>query len=474
MATPSSSQTRTTTTMDNDTNNNKISKQRQLLHDLIIHYPTRQDQIHLLFSLISPTRTPPSPIMVTGHTSTGKTMVVKSLIYDIANVRFHAYIDCIIFSTQKDILEEILFQLSGSDGRVKTRQRCSSLVDFIHKLPSTVNYSNEENTIHLIFDKAERLRNMESHFLPSLFCLSDVLETVKVNCIFISELPPEKFRFYGPLPKELITICFPNFSLPEAIAIIRKFYKPSPTSLAHTEMEERLWPLFVEATASVIFPSCRELREIIHILQDVWPVYLEPAISGRVKDKEQSALFLAFKPQLVKVLNNFSTRDTLVEGTLVAQTDPLQTLPLDGKFILIASYLASHVPPTLDKTLYSIEQSKKKSSKKEKSTRFSNKKQEGGVPSFFSIERMLAILYSIGGKNLMMDSSRHNSLISSLISLNLISTSRSKNVNGINEPLVGWGWSSKLICQADYGFINQVAKSIPFYIDKYLALLYPP
>lgn len=113
-------------------------------------------------------------------------------------------------------------------------------------------------TFYIIVDKAERLRNMESHLLPSLLRLGEIC-SLNLCVIFISELVLEKFfittGFYHPIP-----IHFPDYTKEETISIM--------TMDCPDEYDKEFYHRYCNIVVDVFFMVCRDLNELRHLVRN--------------------------------------------------------------------------------------------------------------------------------------------------------------------------------------------------------------
>jgi hypothetical protein len=141
-------------------------------HSLCSRLPGRERQIQLLLSLLGEPRQPTCPaVYVYGNTSTGKTLTVKTILSSLQVP--HAFVNCMECYSPKLLYGTILGHLmEDTSGYV----RCDSMPSFIRFLQSFADERTAE-TIYIVLDKAERLREMNATLLPSLLRLSELVYT---------------------------------------------------------------------------------------------------------------------------------------------------------------------------------------------------------------------------------------------------------------------------------------------------------
>ncbi|GFS11391.1 origin recognition complex subunit 5, partial [Elysia marginata] len=129
----------------------------------------------------------PGSVFVYGHTGTGKSLVIQSLLK--YHKLPHIFINCVECSSLRFLVEEILNNLPlqcSSQSETSSRAqdmldyeesfiRCEDLTDFVRNLKGLVSDSElKRETLYIVLDKAERLRSTNSVLLPALLRLQEL------------------------------------------------------------------------------------------------------------------------------------------------------------------------------------------------------------------------------------------------------------------------------------------------------------
>jgi origin recognition complex subunit 5 len=364
-------------------------------HSLCSRLPGRERQIQLLLSLLGEPRQPTCPaVYVYGNTSTGKTLTVKTILSSLQVP--HAFVNCMECYSPKLLYGTILGHLmEDTSGYV----RCDSMPSFIRFLQSFADERTAE-TIYIVLDKAERLREMNATLLPSLLRLSELTHR-RVCTILVSELVWEKLAMAAgglhPYP-----LHFPQYTKSEVLAIM---------SLDCPEGEPlSFYRTFVNHVWNVFQCVCRDVGELRYLSSLLYPKYCEPVESGETSRQETRKLWRHIEPYFRGVMSKIHLREissvqwvkaqgqtdsggtsSLAQG--VPQSKAALELPYFSKYLLIASYLASYNPSKTDKKFFSKQ--KQARTRKSKKPRKEKPNHQLLGPKPFPLDRLMAIFYSI-------------------------------------------------------------------------------
>jgi len=118
-------------------------------------------------------------LYVYGRSATGKTAVVTALLAALAargGVAF-AHVDCIECFTPRLLFERALDQLTGTVPQARTDwttfARCDAPADFFRHLRRLE--ATPPVTRYIVFDRAERLRDLGPTVLPALLRLQELV-----------------------------------------------------------------------------------------------------------------------------------------------------------------------------------------------------------------------------------------------------------------------------------------------------------
>ncbi|CAG5115040.1 unnamed protein product [Candidula unifasciata] len=440
----------------------------------------RQQQIKTLLSLFGQRQAMTTgSLFIYGHTGTGKSLVLQSVLNH--NKLPYIFLNSIECSSPRFLFEHILnnlpvqgsYQISQDLNNLLNIEngdddddyiQCDNLTDFIRLLVSFISESPLKNqTLYLVLDKAERLRESSASLLPVLLRLQE-LSGLNVCTIFVSEIVWEKFRsgtgFYEPY-----CLHFPDYSRQELMEIM---CLDAPASC-----EKDLYSLYINIVLSVFHMVCRDLRELRHIARLNYQYFIEPIEKNEVKPSDTKKLWRNIEPHLKKALTSVYLREVssrqweLLQQAELADPDsdfskaivPSRSyveLPYYSKFLLIAAYIASYNPMKYDRRFFAKFSAKvsKRAKHVKKSERTSNHLLG---PKVFPIDRMMAIFYSIvEGK--VVPSAYINVQISSLVSLHLL-----HQIGGEDKIA-----APKYKCLVTLDFIRSVARTVHFDVMRYL------
>ncbi|TPX63912.1 hypothetical protein SpCBS45565_g06279 [Spizellomyces sp. 'palustris'] len=411
--------------------------------DIYTLFPGRKAQIDALLPILThPTLPAPPTIFLSGLPGTGKTTLLKCLLKDVSNM---AWVNCVERFTERLVFEGVL--RDWGVGR-----RCDGIAEFV----GVVKEMEAEEKRILVFDKAERLRDMSSTLLPALMRLPD-LARFPLTIILVTHLTWTDFRSRIGSLDPSYTVHFPSYTKSETLAILAKDCPPTE--------DVEFFVSFVEILYEVFSKPCRDVRELRYLVALWFPKYVEPVLNGKVTRQQTSKLFGFIQPHIKDALHSVYLRDlssheyqkASVKSNHVYDVD----LPYYTKFLLIAAFLASYNPPRLDVRFFSKGDV---GSRKKKGGRRGRVSSEGGKmrqqllgPKAFPIERLLAIFYSI------LENSLESSIdiyqeIASLVSLRLlVRVTTPDRLDGV-----------KCKCNVGLEFVNAVAKSVKFDVGKYL------
>ncbi|KAH9493211.1 Origin recognition complex subunit 5 [Bulinus truncatus] len=430
----------------------------------------RQPQIKTLLSLFGQRHhLTPGSIFVYGHTGTGKSLVIQSLLqyYKLP----HILMNCVECSSPRFLFEHVLNNLPKSfveiEKKVSSQDEnqidCDDMSSFIRQLSKGVTNNGLRNeTLYLVFDKAERLRDANVNLLPALLRLQELSE-LNVCSILISEIVWDKFRA-GTGLYEPYCLHFPDYNRQELMDIM---CIDTPVTC-----DKDVYALYVNIVLSVFHLVCRDLRELRHIACLNYPYFIEPIQKGEADASNTRKLWRNIEPHLKKALNSVYLREVSSLQWEIMQQAELEELdsavsknisgrahvelPYYSKFLLIAAYLASYNPMKYDRRFFA-----KNSGKVSKRSKLVKKNERTSShllgPKLFPVERLMAIFYSIVEGNVI-PSAQIFIQISSLVSLHLLC-----QVGGDDKIA-----APKYKCMVNLEFIRSIARTVQFDIMKYL------
>ncbi|XP_067861477.1 origin recognition complex subunit 5 isoform X2 [Heptranchias perlo] len=361
------------------------------------------------------------------------------------------------------LFEQILNQLQGHwlspENEYSSCLKCNTLNDFALLFKQVVHEQNLHNqTVYIVLDKAEQLREMDRNLLPGFLRFQELTEE-NVTVIFLSEIVWEKFRpdtgCFEPL-----TLHFPDYSKADLQKILSHDHPP--------EFSADFYASYINILLGVFYTVCRDLKELRHLAALNFPKFCEPVQKGEVKEEDTHRLWRNIEPHLKKAMQTVYLREISSSQWERLQQEDKEgehlkglsahahvELPYYSKFLLIAAYLSSYNPARTDKRFFLKHHGKiKKTSFLKKHEKTSNHLLG---PKPFPLDRLLAIFYSIVDSRVT-PTANIFSQITSLVALQLLT------LVGHDDQLDG----PKYKCTASLDFIRAIARTVNFDIVRYL------
>ncbi|NWH32055.1 ORC5 protein, partial [Chloropsis hardwickii] len=396
--------------------------------------PCRESQVSTLLSIFGERQQFSFPsIFIYGHTSSGKTYVMQSLLTTLQLP--HVFVNCVEYFTSRLLLEEILIQLQScsSGAEPSSPVHCDTLNDFVRLFKQAVaSQELQDQTLYIVLDRAEQLREMEANILPAFLRLQELTDR-NVTVVLLSEIVWELFRpSVGCF--EPFTMYFPDYS-------IGKLIFSSAFQGLYNTLSEDVQKFIPGLSAALNFAK-----------------YCEPVVRGEANERDTRKLWKNIEPHLKKAMQTVYLREISSsqwerlqhDGGEPGQLKGLSAhthveLPYYSKFLLIAAYLASYNPVRTDKRFFL------KHHGKIRKTNFMKKHEKTSNhllgPKPFPLDRLLAILYSIVD-NRVAPTANIFSQITSLVTLQLLS------MVGQNDQLDG----PRYKCTVSLDFIRAIAR----------------
>uniref|UniRef100_A0A8D0FV82 Origin recognition complex subunit 5 n=1 Tax=Strix occidentalis caurina TaxID=311401 RepID=A0A8D0FV82_STROC len=403
--------------------------------------PCRESQVSMLLSIFGERQQFSFPsIFIYGHTSSGKTYVMQTLLNTLQLP--HVFVNCVEYFTSRLLLEEILMQLQSccSETEQTSHVHCDTFNDFVRLFKqAVVSEELEDQTLYIVLDRAEQLREMEANILPAFLRLQELTDR-NVTVVLLSEIVWELFR-----PNigcfEPFTLYFPDYSIGHLQKILSQNHPP--------EYSVDFYAAYINILLGVFYMVCRDLKELQHLAALNFSKYCEPVVRGEANERDTRKLWKNIEPHLKKAMHTVYLREISslwmfrVGFGLSAHTHV--ELPYYSKFLLIAAYLASYNPVRTDKRFFL------KHHGKIRKTNFMKKHEKTSNhllgPKPFPLDRLLAILYSIVD-NRVAPTANIFSQITSLVTLQLLS------MVGHNDQLDG----PRYKCTVSLDFIRAIAR----------------
>ncbi|XP_050310630.1 origin recognition complex subunit 5 [Anthonomus grandis grandis] len=425
-------------------------------------YPGRETEIEQLWQLFGTPAEPfPHSVYICGGASSGKSSIVNSLL-ETLKVR-HATINLIECYTSKILFESILNKLM--DHRIDPKSgapyaKCDNLMEFISCLKNVeINLSNSV----IVVDKAEELRGMEANLLPAFLTLPELTE-IPISVIFLSEIVFEKY-YYRLNVVEPIKIHFPQYTKDSLLDILARDFDHVRQLMTENfgdslTFDREFYRKYLNVFLSVFYRACRDLRELRYMSRKNFLVYCEPIVKEELTVNDYMALWRRISPTFTASAEVLYLR--LCDGNLTKKNNPAQDLelPFYGKYLLISAYLASYNSLKDDKRLFMKFHGKKRKTQQDvkKKSKVSEQLNTQMGPNAFTLDRLLAIFYSIledkvGFNNHLLVQ------VSSLVELQLLTL--------VSDPSTLDGRKYK--CNVNFETIQSISRMVGFNIRKYLS-----
>ncbi|CAN7128575.1 unnamed protein product [Brassica rapa subsp. narinosa] len=394
------------------------------LDALLSSFPGRRSQILDLIRLIGPLDSPALPVMVYGDASTGKTSVALQVFKHLN--RPFVYSSCRTCCTPRLFFESILNQLllhsKCSSNGYASAKRCDKPSDFVNLLKEALSGVVETlgsaklerklmgKMVYLIVDHVDLIKEWDkgAMILQFLFSLYSVLKMPQLGIILISGLPPDVYYsnmgYTDPMP-----VYFPEYSEEELRQIFLK-----------NQVNKKLYSAFLDVALRPFCRVTRRVEELSTSLSSLFRKYCEPLDDLSISPNEdlKRRLYSNLRPHITSCLNEVfrvsgRPRDGDTRGERRQKAsyssekgEELEVLDFhmstSAKYLLIAAFLASRNPATLDASMFDstggMDNRKRKRKASEKSMEKKEMAEQEAVmkgPGSFPLERLLAIFQCI-------------------------------------------------------------------------------
>ncbi|XP_046661670.1 origin recognition complex subunit 5-like isoform X1 [Homalodisca vitripennis] len=414
--------------------------------------PGRQKQIELLFNLLGTPGDPlPASVYVYGDAATGKTQVIQGVL-SLTSARF-ALVNCVECYTARLLLEPILQKLLD-DGynNEDSADKCDNMMVLVKQLRIAAHKGQlADDHCVIVLDNCERLFELGDHYFVAFQKLQELTSLSNLCVIFISQILPEKFCTVVPY----IRIFFPQYNKDDILNILMR---ETPDS----EDEKDLFKQFLVFFLDTFYLATRDLNELKHQMIAIYPKYVEPVKTGRIKPTDTHGLYKNIAPHIRACLNNVylpgigGTENANSKSETVLTTKILQSLdlPYYAKYFLIAAFLASYNSPKEDKRLFLKNHGKKKKRLVQDQKKENASKELLG-PKIFTLDRLLAIFYAIMEEKTPLNANLL-AQISSLVELRLLV----KLGEDLDKP--------KYKCAVGIECVEAISRTLDFNVRKYM------
>ncbi|CAG2216495.1 ORC5 [Mytilus edulis] len=272
--------------------------------DLNKTFPCRQSQINLLLSLFGQRHQYTySSLFIYGHTGTGKTAVTTNILNHFKLP--HVLVNCVECYSSRFLYEMILNSLHGNSVTESSDLvKCDNMNDFVRMFKQVSQEKGiDQETIYIVLDKAERLREMEMNILPAFLRLQELTQQ-NVCVILLSEIVWEKFRT-GSGYCEPFVLHFSDYTNGKYnYQLIEIMMLDHPT-----EYDENFYRMYLNLVLSVFQMVCRNLKELHHLAKLNFQRYAEPVKTGEATAEDTRKLWKNIEPHLKKALQTVYLRE---------------------------------------------------------------------------------------------------------------------------------------------------------------------
>ncbi|CAG8719244.1 4506_t:CDS:2, partial [Funneliformis caledonium] len=200
-----------------------------------------------------------------------------------------------------------------------------------------------------------------------------------------------------------------------------------------------------------VFSDSCDLIDLFRIIPNIYQKFIQPINEGGVSMNDYSLLFDELKPHLESALDNLYSQNItpLIENQI----------PTWSLYLLIAAFLASYIPQSLDKRLFSREYEKRKHTRKgrKKVSNALKFNEQFTGPQASEMERIFAIFQSI----------HQESVVPYILLLQQTETFVASRVFTRTTPVDRKDVQS-FRCNLSFNYIKQISRFVNFDILRYL------
>lgn len=322
----------------------------------------------------------PACVHLFGQKSVGKSLGIENFTH------LHSdWLQSVVVSAEECYTSKVLFEtvinafnnhVPSDENNYSPHFKIDSMEDFVLQL----SLLGLESSYLIVIESAEKLRDMELNILPVLMKLQE-FTGLNISCMFVSHITMENLT-----GNVIIKINVPDYSKSDLIEIFISNYEDVQEKIINgihksaesAEVKEKQLELskdlddcfyknYLNTFLNFFFKTCRDITELQSLASKCYPAYYTPVLSGDIKYHDVSNLwrniqkFLTISLQTSHMrIENFSAKDminveepleSVRENSIKGFAQSLE-LPYYAKYLLIASFLASHNDAKFDKRLY--------------------------------------------------------------------------------------------------------------------------
>lgn len=340
--------------------------------------------VQQLSEIYSSKETFPNCTFLYGQKSVGKSLCVKTFLEnfpEIQSVVIHAD-ECY---HNKILFEAIINAFNKHELNEENGYEPFAKVDSMEEFLNQISLLDVSESYLIVIEKAERLRDMDMNISASLLKLQE-FTGLNISTLLISHLALEKL---GIDDWDVVKIHVPDYNKNDVMDILLSSFdlvhrnitkKIEKSQLSEREKEQRLgaaslmdeefFKNFLNIFLNVFFKACRDLKELSFLAEKSYIHYYTPVLNGEIKHNDVTNLWRSvikpLKTSLSTVymrvgnMQDVEMREATEneEMTDIARPSSMKTfakmleLPYYAKYLLIASFLASHNDAKSDKKLF--------------------------------------------------------------------------------------------------------------------------
>lgn len=334
----------------------------------------------------------PDCIYLYGQKSVGKSLCLQGFLQSRAEWLCSVMIDTNEAYTSKIFYETVINGLNNHqlspENDFSPFAKVDSMEEFLQELSSL----DPSKSYLIAIENAEKMRDMEFNMFP-VFTNLQSFTGLNISCIFTSHIAFEKLSLAG-----MIKLHVPDYTKSDLAEIfasklkevhegIQKRIRKSD-ELSSSEKDKRLkivnelevnfYKKFLDIFLSSSFKACRDFSELEFLASKCYFAYLTPVLEGEIQPNDITNLWRSFSKVLKLTLSNSHMRienlsakdinqklhedvsmEPIKQNSIRAFAQTLE-LPFYAKYLLIASFLASHNDAKFDKRLFMKHHGKQK------------------------------------------------------------------------------------------------------------------
>lgn len=319
----------------------------------------------------------PPCMLIFGRQTTAKNLIVdkflnknKSWMNFVIVEANECYSSKILFDT---IVNSFFHHELTEENDFESYAKVENIEEFLFELSKL----DHGSSYLIVIKNAEKLRDMEFNILNVLMRLREITR-INISTLFESHLPWEKLGI-PPIP----SVYVPNQTKNDIVELLIDEYGTIYNDIVKAieadgeNVEEKMgfvvyldhefYKQFLNIFLNVTFKMCRDYDELAPLAVRYYKAYCTPVINGEIKFNDVINLWKNISSLLKISINvqNISMRDLEKDNMEVDEQDKypesqntLRTfaqnleLPYYAKYLLIASFLASHNDAKFDKRLF--------------------------------------------------------------------------------------------------------------------------